>query len=119
VDVVIGCTGYGEFCLNLLAYADDISILAPSWQGLQMLLAIIDKDAKALLSYRSIRRRLCTLLNPCDKHKVVCNSFPQFQRIFYHLYHSSVILATSLRTLSVTIATSIERENVCLRELIY
>jgi len=36
---VVGCT------VNILAYADDMVLLAPSWKGLQGLLHTIDKVA--------------------------------------------------------------------------
>ena len=75
----IGCTGYNGFCLNLLAYADDIVILAPSWQGLQLLLKIIDMAARAIELSFNTKKTVCMVFNPCDKHKMVCNSFPQFQ----------------------------------------
>jgi len=75
----IGCTGYDGFCLSLIAYADYIVILAPSWQGLQILLTVIDKSAKAIELSFNTKKTVCMVFNPCDKHKVVCNSFPQFQ----------------------------------------
>jgi len=36
----VGCNVGGEF-INILAYADDIVLLAPSWCGLQYLLDIV------------------------------------------------------------------------------
>jgi len=36
----IGCN-VGGMCINILAYADDIVLLAPSWRGLQQLLDIV------------------------------------------------------------------------------
>ena len=75
----IGCTAYNGFCLNLLAYADDIVILAPSWQGLQMLLTIIEKAARAIKLSFNTKKTECMVFNPYDKHKAVCTSFPQFQ----------------------------------------
>ena len=75
----IGCTSYNGFCLNLLVYADDIVILAPSWQGLQMLLTIIEKAARAIELSFNTKKTVCMVFNLCNKHKAVCNSFLQFQ----------------------------------------
>ena len=36
----IGCN-VGGICINILAYADDIVLLAPSWRGLQQLCAAV------------------------------------------------------------------------------
>ena len=108
----IGCTGYNGFCLNLLAYADDIVILAPSWQGLQLLLTFIDKAARGIEISFSIQRRLCVrYLIPAINTKWFVTDFHNFNLLvaIYHLYHSSVILVTLLRIPSVMIATSIER----------
>ena len=44
VKSCIGCNIAGWF-INILAYADDMVLLAPSWRGLQCLLDIIDKAA--------------------------------------------------------------------------
>ena len=51
INVVVkskcGCHIAGV-CMNLLAYADDIVLLSPSWRGLQKLLNIIEKAAAAV-----------------------------------------------------------------------
>jgi len=39
-----GCYMFNSF-VNLLAYADDIVLLAPSWQALQNLINILNKAA--------------------------------------------------------------------------
>jgi len=44
----VGCSSRGDFIVNLLAYADDMVLLAPSWQGLQFLLSVMNKTAKKL-----------------------------------------------------------------------
>jgi len=35
----VGCN-IGGLCVNVLTYADDMVILAPSWRGLQQLLSV-------------------------------------------------------------------------------
>jgi len=38
----VGCCVGGQL-INVLAYADDIVLLAPSWKGLQQLLSVLEK----------------------------------------------------------------------------
>ena len=40
VDTGIGCS-IGGHIINLLAYADDIVLLAPSWRAMQSLLSVL------------------------------------------------------------------------------
>ena len=40
----IGCF-VGDVCMNTLAYADDIVVLAPSWHALQMLLNVLHSQS--------------------------------------------------------------------------
>ena len=47
VDSEIGCNIAGCF-LNILAYADDMVLLSPSWRGLQRLLKIVEEAAMAI-----------------------------------------------------------------------
>ena len=39
---LVGCTCGGKF-MNILAYADDLVLLAPSWAGLQSLLHVLER----------------------------------------------------------------------------
>jgi len=41
---LVGCIYYG-MVINLLAYADDMVVLAPSWRALQTLLVAIEDAA--------------------------------------------------------------------------
>ena len=73
----IGCHAVG-ICTNLLAYADDLVLLAPSWQGLQNLLVIIEKAASDIGLSFNAKKTVCMVFNPCDRSKLVCESFPSF-----------------------------------------
>ena len=77
VNSNVGCHIAG-ICVNLLAYADDIVLLAPSWSGLQKLLDIIEKAAKAVDLSFNTNKTVCMVAGPYNKHKTVCQSFPQF-----------------------------------------
>ena len=74
----IGC-GYFGTNINLLAYADDMVLLAPSWFGLQKLLSVIEDAANEINMSFNTKKTVCMVFNPCNKHKVVCNSFPDFK----------------------------------------
>ena len=73
----IGCN-IGGCMMNILSYADDMVLLAPSWRGLQCLLNIIDKAAMDIDMTFNTDKTLCMIFNPKDSHKIVCNNFPQF-----------------------------------------
>ena len=56
-------------CSNLLAYADDIVLLAPSWHGLQQLLNIISVAAiEADLCFNT-KKTVTMIFNPHNPHK--------------------------------------------------
>ena len=73
----VGCLFAGR-SINLLAYADDMVLLAPSWRALQSLLVTIESAAGAIDMSFNTKKTVCMVFNPCDRHKIVCNSFPVF-----------------------------------------
>jgi len=73
----IGCN-YKGIPINLLAYADDMVLLAPSWRALQDLLFIVQQAADDIRMSFNTRKTVCMIFNPCNRRKIVCNSFPAF-----------------------------------------
>lgn len=73
----IGCN-FAGININLLAYADDMVLLAPSWRGLQCLLDVVEIAATAINMSFNTNKTICMIFNPCNRHKIVCNSFPAF-----------------------------------------
>jgi len=67
VNSTVGCHIAG-ICVNLLAYADDIVLLAPSWYGLPKLLDIIEKAAKAVDLSFNTNKTVCMVACPYNKH---------------------------------------------------
>ena len=67
VKSCIGCNIAGWF-INILAYADDMVLLAPSWKGLQCLLDIIDKAAVDIDMSFNIKKTVCMIFNPLVKY---------------------------------------------------
>ena len=71
----VGCNMGGMF-VNILAYADDIVLLAPSWRGLQYLLNIVVQESKAIDMSLNARKSVCMVFSPRDRSKVVMTTFP-------------------------------------------
>ena len=73
----IGCR-YTRTVNNLLAFADDMVILAISWFALQTLLLAVEAEASKLNMTFNTKKTVCMVFNPTDRRKVVCASFPNF-----------------------------------------
>jgi len=73
----IGCN-VGGICINILAYADDIVLLAPSWRGLQQLLDIVVQQCESINMSLNARKSVCMVFSPYDRSKVVMSCFPEF-----------------------------------------
>ena len=54
-DSGIGCI-IGSVLINVLAYADDLVLIAPSWKALQLLLDILNVQAAAIDSLCIVTR---------------------------------------------------------------
>ena len=76
----IGCNIGGLF-VNILAYADDMALLAPSWYAMQELLKILK-----ILEYCcgrfdimcNTKKTVCMLFKPKQKDKWITDNFPEF-----------------------------------------
>jgi len=75
VNSKIGCNIGGVF-INILAYADDIVLLAPSWRGLQSLLDVVVQQSTAIDLSLNVRKSVCMVFRPRERSKVVLTSFP-------------------------------------------
>ena len=73
----VGCNIGGVF-INVLAYADDIVILAPSRRGLQQLLAVLYKHSTYIDIMCNNKKTVCMVFKPKLRAKVVADIFPQF-----------------------------------------
>jgi len=71
----VGCNIGGLF-INILAYADDIVLIAPSWHGLQQLLDIVAEQSAKIDMTLNARKSVCMVFPPRDRSKVVSTSFP-------------------------------------------
>ena len=73
----IGCNVGGMY-VNILAYADDIVLLAPSWRGLQQLLNIVVEQSGIINMSLDARKSVCMVFSHSDRSKVVMSCFPEF-----------------------------------------
>jgi hypothetical protein len=73
----VGCNIAGT-TFNLLAYAYDIVLLAPSWRGLQTLLNIVELAADDIKMTFNTKKTVCMVCNPRNKRDNVSDIFPAF-----------------------------------------
>ena len=78
-DVVMSRSGcyIAGVCVNLLAYADDIVLLYPSWHGLQKLLNIIEKATVAIEMSFDTNKTVYMIANQFNRSRIVSECFPQ------------------------------------------
>ena len=77
VNTRIGCNVGGQF-LNILAYADDIVLLAPAWVALQMLIDVLQQEATKNDMLVNVKKTVCMVFNPSHKPKIVSREFKNF-----------------------------------------
>jgi hypothetical protein len=91
----VGCNLGGVF-YNILAYADDIVLLAPRWAGLQFLLKILTKESSLIDMSCNTDKTVCMIFQPVSRSKVIARDFPplrlgdtdlKFVNQFKHLSH--------------------------------
>lgn len=71
----LGCNIGGIFT-NVLAYADDIVLLAPSWRALQCLLNVFWEGIQTLDMTCNVSKSVCMIFNPRQHVKIVAKTFP-------------------------------------------
>jgi hypothetical protein len=78
VESGVGCNVGGKM-INVLAYADDIVIIAPSWQGMQQLLDVLSVQSDNIDMTVNTKKSLCMIFAPRDRSKIVSKHFPMFK----------------------------------------
>lgn len=78
VTAGIGCN-VGGLPINVLAYADDIVLLAPSWRGLQRLLDIVHAQITLIDMVVNSVKTVCMVFNPRNRSNYIADSFPLLQ----------------------------------------
>ena len=72
-----GCN-IGGICMNILAYADDVVLLAPSWFALQQLIKTLEYGALDIDMECNDSKTVCMVFSPKNKRKTVASAFPNF-----------------------------------------
>jgi len=73
----IGCNVGGMF-VNILVYADDMVLLAPSWRALQDLLHILEAGCLKLDMVCNTKKTVCMIFTPRSRDKLITDAFPCF-----------------------------------------
>jgi len=76
-DSHVGCN-IGFLYVNVLAYADDIVLLASTWRALQQLLAIPDQHIDSTDMVCNAKKSVCMIFEPRDRSSIMNVTFPQF-----------------------------------------
>jgi len=74
----IGCN-VGGLAINILAYADDLVLLSPSWFGMQQLLDILAVHSDSIDMVCNVNKTVCMVVAPKCKNKIVASHFPEFK----------------------------------------
>ena len=78
VNSGIGCN-VGGLMLNILAYADDIVLICPSWRGLQCLLDLLAVNISTIDMVANPAKSVCMVFAPKKRAHIVSVTFPQLQ----------------------------------------
>jgi len=62
-NCAIGCN-IGDVVVNVLAYADDMVLLAPSWKGLQHLIDIFRQATLDIDMICNVDKTVCMIFSP-------------------------------------------------------
>lgn len=74
INSQVGCNIGGVF-YNVLAYADDLVLLAPCWRAMQELLNILQVQATNINMSCNVSKTCCMIFNPVCKFKIVSDNF--------------------------------------------
>ena len=67
--------------LNILAYADDLVLLAPSWHAVQLLLNILHVQYSSVDLTCNVKKSVCMCFLPKNRHRrpIFSSTFPLFK----------------------------------------
>ena len=119
----IGCNIGGMF-INVLAYADDMVLLTPSWRAMQLLLDVLLNHITIIDMTCNSNKTVCMVFNPVDRSKCIARTFPlltlggtslQYVDEFKYLGHLIVNDLTDDRDISREIRNMFVRTNILIR----
>ena len=106
-----GCC-IGDVMLNVLAYADDLVLLAPSWRAMQDLLHLLDRLSKSIDMTCSTKKTVCMVFQPKMHSKIVAKSFPPLK-----LGNESLQYVSSFKYLGHVISSTLTDDSDIQREI--
>ena len=59
----VGCK-WTDYFVNVLAYADDIVLIAPPWEGLQRLISLLHAQACSINLTCNVNKTVCMMYMP-------------------------------------------------------
>jgi len=71
----VGCHIDGRV-INVLAYADDLVLLAPSWYAMQHLLDVLETQSHVINMSCYVQKTVCMVVRPKRHDKIVASEFP-------------------------------------------
>jgi len=71
----MGCNIGGLF-YNILAYADDVILMVPSWKPLQSLIDLMNISTRDIDMLCNVEKSVCMVFNPTCKRLIVATEFP-------------------------------------------
>ena len=77
-DVGVGCIVGGQF-INILAYADNIVVVAPSWRAMQLLLSLLNAQSVTLDLACNTNKTVCMVFTPKSHNKIVSSEYPRLK----------------------------------------
>ena len=111
VDSKIGCCINGHI-FNILAYADDIVLLAPSWTALQRLISILNREAISINMVCNASKTVAMVFNPQKTKWIVSKQFPKF-----NLGDTSIKYVTTVKYLGHIITNTFKDDDDIKREI--
>jgi len=64
--------------INLMCFADDMVLLAPSWSGLQILIDKLHQKALAIYMTFNVSKTVCMIFKPVNIQYAICDIRPAF-----------------------------------------
>lgn len=74
----LGCKLANQF-INILAYADDIALLAPSWKALQKLIDVLHIHVVDIDMIVNVKKTVAMVFAPKRRNMIVAREFPVFK----------------------------------------
>jgi len=107
----IGCF-IGNMCVNIIAYADDLVIIAPSWHAMQTLLNVLQSQSAVIDMSCNANKTVCMMFKPVSRKCIINTKFPLFK-----IGDSFVKFVSTFKYLGHLIVDNLSDDEDILREI--